>query len=361
MNRALIVLAAALLGCSGPTRVTEAARPADPVAAKAQPSSVEPDPAALYARYCALCHAEDRAGYAADHAPSLRSPELLSASQGRALSAAIAYGRPGTPMAAFLDVQGGPLSPPQIRALHDWLVGDVAPLPLPPTPIEGDERRGAAVYAERCAACHGAEGEGLTAPALSNPVYLATHSDAQIRDAIARGRTGTPMMAFADQLDAATLDDLTAFLRSRAEPWVPPRPRLSAPPPPDQAIVNADARPAKLTVRDGMYVPVDEVKAALDRGERIVLLDARPVSDWVRGHLPGALPVPFYDDLSSLVPHLPRDETFLVAYCACPHAASGRVARQLRARGFDRAVVLDEGSLVWAERGYPMVPGAVER
>ena len=34
------------------------------------------DGAALYAQYCALCHGDDREGYAADHAPSLRSPEL---------------------------------------------------------------------------------------------------------------------------------------------------------------------------------------------------------------------------------------------------------------------------------------------
>ena len=32
----------------------------------------------LYERYCALCHGADREGYAADHAPSLRSPELTT-------------------------------------------------------------------------------------------------------------------------------------------------------------------------------------------------------------------------------------------------------------------------------------------
>lgn len=37
--------------------------------------------AAMYQKYCALCHAEDRSGYAADNAPSLRSRSLLASSK----------------------------------------------------------------------------------------------------------------------------------------------------------------------------------------------------------------------------------------------------------------------------------------
>lgn len=330
--------------------------PVVPVGASASSTPAE-DPAALYGRYCALCHGADREGYAADNAPSLRSPELLGAARGPFLMAAIAHGRPGTPMAAFGREAGGPLTRAQVVALHDWLVADVAPVALPTTPISGDAAAGATVYAARCASCHGDAGQGVSAPALANPVYQATVSDPQIRHAIASGRTGTPMVGFAGDLDDRQLDDLTVFLRSFARPWMPGAPVAVQAPPPEAAILNPDAPPAKLTLRDGFYVPADEVKAALDAGRRIVLLDARPVSDWQRGHLPGALPVPFYDDVSALVPHLPRDETFLVAYCACPHAASGKVARKLRSLGFERAVVLDEGSLEWARRGYPMEPG----
>ena len=64
------------------------------------------DGAELYARYCALCHGADREGYAADDSPSLRSPELMGAAPGGFLWSAIAYGRPGTPMAAFADTHG---------------------------------------------------------------------------------------------------------------------------------------------------------------------------------------------------------------------------------------------------------------
>lgn len=364
MSASRWVVALALVACSG-TRNVESTPPSEAPASTAPPQAVRAsveappdDPEALYQRYCALCHGADRTGYAADNAPSLTSPELLGAGRGPFLYAAIAYGRPGTPMAAFSQDQGGPLSKDQMRSLHDWLVGDVEPVVLDDRRVQGDVDAGAALYGERCASCHGARGEGVSAPALGNPVYLATASDALIRDAIARGRTGTPMQAFGDELEPAQLDALTAFLRSRAQGWKTPDAVEVRPPPPERAIQNPDAAPAELDVRDGLYVPAAQVERALRDKERIVLLDARPVSDWQRAHLPGALPVPFYDDLGSLVPHLPRDETYIVAYCACPHAASGKVARKLRSLGFDRAVVLDEGSLVWAQRGYPMQSGS---
>jgi cytochrome c oxidase cbb3-type subunit 3 len=103
-------------------------------------------------------------------------------------------------------------------------------------------------------------------------------------------------------------------------------------------------------------VAAADVVAALTAKRRIVLLDARPLSDWQRGHLPGALPVPFYDGIDQILPHLPAD-TPIVVYCACPHAASGKVVDALRAAGRPAAYVLDEGSLVWAARGYPIVVG----
>ena len=80
------------------------------------------DGAAIYARYCALCHGADRQGYAADEAPSLRSPQLIGAAPGSYLWTAISYGRPNTAMAAFQDSLGGPLSHDAQHALMDWLI-----------------------------------------------------------------------------------------------------------------------------------------------------------------------------------------------------------------------------------------------
>jgi rhodanese-related sulfurtransferase len=62
--------------------------------------------------------------------------------------------------------------------------------------------------------------------------------------------------------------------------------------------------------------------------------------------------------VSALAESLPKDGTMIVAYCACPHAASNEVVDLLHARGFTATAVLDEGYLVWQERGYPVVPGS---
>lgn len=93
------------------------------------------------------------------------------------------------------------------------------------------------------------------------------------------------------------------------------------------------------------------------RGERMVLLNARPMSDWQRSQLPGAMPVPFYDGVEAIVPHLPTDGTPIIADCACPHAASGRVVDAPKAAGFPSTRILDEGILVWAGRGHPLSLG----
>ncbi len=315
--------------------------------------------AELYARYCALCHGAEREGYAADNAPSLRSPELMGLASPGFLWGAVAWGRPGTPMAAFFADQGGPIDHDDMHALLEFLGSEagVSRQSLPEVPVEGDLSLGAAVYARECAGCHGAKGEGGTGTALGNPVTLATASDAFLRETVARGRTGTPMPAFADRLTAAELDGVTAFLRSRALGWSAPPPVRVRPPALAQAVLYPSAPPARLSTREGRFVAADQVRAELEAGRRLVLLDARPLSDWQRGHIPGALPVPFYDGVEAIAPHLPDDETWIVVYCACPHAASGKIVDALRARGFERAVVLDEGVLVWASRGYPLALG----
>ena len=315
---------------------------------------------AMYARYCALCHGADREGYAADEAPSLRSPELIGAATGGYLITAISHGRPGTAMSAFEDTQGGPLSHKAIHTLVDWLIfqAKVDREPVPDEVIIGDASNGGKLYANYCANCHGTQGEGGRGTSLANRVFLASASDAFIRYSIAKGRTGTPMPSFQGKLTDAEINDVVSFVRSRAVGWEAQELALAPPPSPENAILNPNASPAQLEHRAGRFVSADSVEAAMRRGEKIVLLDARPFSDWQSSHIPGALPMPFYDGVESLVPHLPNDGTPIVAYCACPHAASGRVVDQLTKAGFTSARILDEGVLVWAARGYPVAVGA---
>ena len=72
-------------------------------------------------------------------------------------------------------------------------------------------------------------------------------------------------------------------------------------------------------------------------------------------HVTGAVSIPHHD-LKRLA-EMPKDDTWAIAYCACPHHLSGIVVDELRKRGFKHAVVLDEGILEWHRRGYPVEAG----
>jgi cytochrome c oxidase cbb3-type subunit 3/ubiquinol-cytochrome c reductase cytochrome c subunit len=85
------------------------------------------------------------------------------------------------------------------------------------------------------------------------------------------------------------------------------------------------------------------------------LLDARAPSDYASEHIAGAVSVPFYDP-DPYMPSLPRD-SWIVCYCACPHAESGQLAQRLMAKGFTKVTVLDEGFGFWRTRKYPTHTG----
>jgi mono/diheme cytochrome c family protein/rhodanese-related sulfurtransferase len=309
----------------------------------------------LYDRYCKLCHAENAAGYAADNANALGNRGFLATASDAFLFTAIEKGRPDTPMAAFGQSLGGPLDDGAIRSIIAYLrsMQRGPEVELSDETVAGDPERGRTVFDTQCARCHGPEGQGKTALSLNNPMFLATASDSFIRYAIEHGREGTPMPAFGKKLKGSDIDDVTRLIRTWARnveeaPVGEPPPRI------DQVVLNPDGPHPKFTLREGRYVAADDLKAALEDKVRIVILDARPMSDWLKSHIPGALPVPFYASTDEIVKGLPRDGTWIVAYCACPHAASGKVVDLLREEGFKRTAVLDEGILVWTQRGYPV-------
>ena len=322
----------------------------------------EPVAAANYQRYCALCHGDDRQGHANDHAPSLKSPSLLSSGFPIVLAEAIAYGRPGTPMGAYLDEMGGPLQRRDIFNLVLWLQkqADVAPIPLSREPVRGDAASGAAIYRAECAQCHGANGEGGTGTALGNAAMLALSPDAFLRHAVEHGREGTPMPAFAGKLTPAQMDDVVAFLRSRASGWTAgPRP-LRAPPAAADYVLNPDGGPPRFTLDNGLHVKAAELDRELKARRRLVLLDTRVTSMWQMAHIEGAVPIPYYASREQVVADLPSDGTGIVAYCECPRAAAESVVRRLREAGFANTAVLYEGIQGWVGLGYPVVSGHVD-
>lgn len=324
----------------------------------------------LYRRYCALCHGRDGEGYSADDAPALAAPQWLRSASDEFITAAIADGRPGTAMSAWSLRRGGPLSDPEIDAVVQYLRSwQRHPRALvDEQDVEGDPSRGRLVYAAECARCHGSRGEGVNAIRLANPALLATASDGFLRYAVAHGRSGTPMPAFSERLDSQQIDDVVAFVRSFADgqtshhqPSEPTHGSEDLPSLEDlQIVLNPEGPHPDLELRDDRFVAARAVKEALDEGSRMVILDARATSDWLRSRIPGAIPVPFYE-LDDIIEALPRDGTWMIAYCACPHAASGRVVDALRRHNFTRTAVLDEGIEHWEEAGYPTASGPATR
>lgn len=326
--------------------------------------TVAPSEAAqLYGRYCALCHGASGEGYAADNATRLRGQGFLSTASDDLIALAIARGRTHTAMAGYHERFGGPLSDEQVERLvtfiREWQTEPA--LALSAEPATGDSENGAVLFGRHCASCHGRLGQGGdTAQSVTSFTFLSEASDAFLRYAIVHGREETEMSAYAERLGAQQIEDIVVFLR-RFEEEADVVPRYMAPP--DLArmtvIRNERGPTPELTLREGRFVSALQVRDALAASSRIILLDARPTSDWLIERLPGALPVPYYD-IEPIIARLPRDGTWIVAYCGCPHAASGEVVDALQEAGFEHTAVLDEGVFHWIEEGYPTEEGPLD-
>ncbi|HRG95648.1 MAG TPA: c-type cytochrome [Polyangiaceae bacterium] len=334
-----------------------------------------------YATLCAGCHGPEARGYAADHAPSLVSPTFQESVTNEFLFRSIAEGRPGTAMAAYGAVSHGPLSDEQITGLVLWLRDGGAPPKALVEPGRAASARGGALYAKHCKSCHGdakARGEGVS---LGNPKFLALASRAFVRHAIVNGRPGTKMEAWGEpKLTAADIDALVAYV---FEGLAAPDPdgdgsegQLPAPRGDEPLVVNPGGKPPSFSPRSDpcpavehpeqkkpdagrrcepnrRYVPAAQVAQALADKRRMIIIDARPTSEWMRVHVKGAVSIPHHDPRR--LPEIKNDGTWVIAYCACPHHLSGDIVDALRARGVKNSAILDEGILEWHRRGYPVV------
>lgn len=312
--------------------------------------------ASNYQKYCVLCHGENREGYKNDHAPSLRSKQLFEAGVPHSILRPLSYGRQGTAMAGYLDEVGGPMSLDEVWDLTYWLFwqSGAERVKLSEDPVQGDAARGETIYQKNCASCHGKKGEGVNAPALGNQSALAHNKDEFIRYTIEKGREDTPMPAYADTLSEADIDNVTAYIRSKASGWQAEEPILNDLPTPDQYILNPSSSNPEFDLDEGIYVSSDDLFKAIEDKKKMILLDTRVPSVWQRAHIAGAIPFPYYTDLSEKLKDIPKDVQ-IVGYCSCPRAATEHIIRQMRELGYNKTAVLYEGIFGWMNLGYPVV------
>jgi rhodanese-related sulfurtransferase/DNA-binding transcriptional ArsR family regulator len=107
--------------------------------------------------------------------------------------------------------------------------------------------------------------------------------------------------------------------------------------------------------RDAEPVPLDELLKRA-RSKQVVILDTRPVGEYISGHIPGALSVPI-DDLQRRLKELTKGKEY-VAYCRGPYCVyADRAVEILQAHG-RRARRLVEGFPEWRSAGFPVSEGS---
>ena len=162
------------------------------------------------------------------------------------------------------------------------------------------------LYAQNCAACHGAEGRGGASIALANPVYLAIVDENAVHKVVANGVRGTSMPAFAQSAGGLLTDEqinvITSGIFSR---WERKGILDGANPPSYAAKTTGDVARGGIVLgtfcaschgaeghggSKGSAISNDSFLALVsDQGLRTIVITGRPdlrAPDW-RGNVPG--------------------------------------------------------------------------
>lgn len=104
-------------------------------------------------------------------------------------------------------------------------------------------------------------------------------------------------------------------------------------------------------------VEVAEVRSLLESGADVLLVDAREPEAYARGHLPGAVNVPYGNWLEEGKPLPPRDRD-IVVYCNNRDCPIGRLwSGQAVQKGYTRVRHMKAGFAGWQEAGLPVETG----
>ena len=161
----------------------------------------------LFLNTCAQCHASDAAG--SRGFPNLTDGDWLYGGDPATIKRTITEGRNG-------------IMPPFGPALGEQGTKDVAHYVMSLSGMAADSirvERGKPLFAQTCAACHGAQGKGnpqLGAPNLSDKTWLYGAGETTIIETITRGRNNQ-MPAHKELLTASKIHLLTAYVYSLSQ------------------------------------------------------------------------------------------------------------------------------------------------
>lgn len=96
----------------------------------------------------------------------------------------------------------------------------------------------------------------------------------------------------------------------------------------------------------------EEVKARLDKGEKLLLVDTREDNEWDRGHIKDAIHLGKGVIERDIERTIPDPGTEVILYCGGGFR-SALVADNLQEMGYTNIVSMDGGWRRWKELGYP--------
>jgi cytochrome c oxidase cbb3-type subunit 3 len=166
-----------------------------------------------FATNCAPCHGAGGGG--AKGYPNLVDDDWLWGGKLADIAQTIRFGiRSGDPKSRVGDMpdfgRDNILKPDEIATVADF-VRSLSGLPVDP---KTDMARGAKIFGDNCAGCHGPQGKGtreLGAPNLTDAIWLYGPDKTTIIETVTKGRGGV-MPAWAGRLDDTTIKALATFV-----------------------------------------------------------------------------------------------------------------------------------------------------
>lgn len=205
----------------------------------------------LYETNCSPCHGRYGEGGPNPSRPSsiispISSSEFLKTRDDSTLWAIISQGQPNQGMSPFGNAGGGPLDDDQINAIVAYIRSweGNPPVEVPPqVSAETLALKGAEIYKQICAQCHGDQGQGNVGPALNDPGFQSSQTDQAIFAMISQGHGGTSMIAWDEILTVEQINQLVAFIRQFPPPQISGQPTPTPKPAKSTPTFDADILP----------------------------------------------------------------------------------------------------------------------
>ena len=107
---------------------------------------------------------------------------------------------------------------------------------------------------------------------------------------------------------------------------------------------------AKVRIKEADF---RDIKKRLEAGEKMILVDTREDSEWVRGHIPGAIHLSKGIIERDIEKTVPDHNAPLVLYCGGGFR-SALAADNLQKMGYTNVISMDGGWRGWTEAGFPV-------